>query len=301
MPFEDIEQSEHEAKQTFLYLFQMTERTLAYTNAPVTVTATIDNVEYDFVHPTGGIWHGGEGAGVSDDERKEDPGPTESGQDPARTGVDIHVSHQNPIIRAHRAFPPPGDTEVTIFRQNEIDGELYQVWIGILVECPIEGSTGVLRCSHLVELVSGSEGLSETFGPTCPYMFAHFPCPVPIPAATDNTLTVEDINTEDFTITLSGSLRIAGKYKAGVFFATNDDKRFIIGDTVISSDHVLVLVQNFPSTTVRIGDVVSVLRGCDRLHQTCCDEWGAFTGDGAAFGGNNLQANKNPHQVGRIQ
>jgi hypothetical protein len=301
MPYEDIEQSERDAEQTYLYLLQVPDRPpYAYTNAPITITATVNSTEYEFKHPKGGIWHGSTGAAANQKERRNDAGPTES-HDAGRTGVDIHVSHQNPIIRAHRSFPPPGDTDVTIWRQNEIDGDPYQVWSGVLVECPIEGSTGILRCSHVLELISGSEGLSETYGPTCSYMFAHFPCPVPIPQATDGNLVVEDIDTENFTVTLSGSIRIAGKYKAGVFFATNDDKRFILGDTVVSSDHVLVLTQNFPATTVKIGDVVSVLRGCDRLQQTCRDEWGDFTGNGAAHSGNTLQANKNPHQVGRLQ
>lgn len=300
MSYATTEVSEYSAKQSFLYLIQLPERTYSYTNGPATITATVDGTEYDFTHPRGGIWHGAAGASVDESDRKSDSGPTES-PDPARTGVDIHVSHQNPIVRAHRAFPPAGDTDVTIFRQNEIDGDLYQLWTGVITECPIQGSTGVLRCQHIVEVVSGSEGLSETFGPTCPYMFAHHPCPVPIAGATDDGLIVEDIDTENSTITLSGSIRIAGKYKAGVFFATNDDKRFILGDTIVSSDHVLVLTQNFPSSTVRVGDIVSVMRGCDRLFQTCRDEWGEFTGDGAAFGGNNLQANKNPHQTGRLQ
>lgn len=300
MPYEDIEQSENESKQAYLYLFTLPDRVYSYTNAPVTITATVEGTEYDFTHPKGGIWHGSEGAGVSDKEKKEDPGPTQS-PDAGRTGIDIQVLDQNPIVRAHRSFPPPGDTDVAIYRLNEIGGTPEPIHVGYaIVECPIEGATGILRCHHIAEIISGSEGLSETEGPACHNMFAHFPCPVPIASATDNTLTVEDINTENFTVTLSGSIRIAGKYKAGVFFATNDDKRFILGDTVVSSNHVLVLTQNFPSTTVRIGDVVSVLRGCDLLQQTCRDEWGEFTGDGAAFRGNTLQANKNPHKSGHL-
>lgn len=301
MPYGDIEQSEHDSQQAFLYLIQLPDRVYSWTSAPLTITATVNGTEYDFVHPRGGIWHGAEGASVSEDERNDDPGPTIS-PDPGRSGIDIQVSHQNPIVRAHRSFPPAGDTDVSIFRLNEIGGTPEPIYTNyLIVECPIQGSTGTLRCHHITEVISGSEGLSETFGPTCHYMFAHFPCPVSIANATDTNLTVEEIDTANFTVKLSGSIRIAGKYKAGVFFATNDDKRFIIGDTVVSGDHVLVLTQNFPSTTVRVGDVVSVLRGCDRLYQTCRDEWGEFTGDGAAFGGNNLQANKNPHQIGRIQ
>lgn len=301
MPFEDTEQSENLAENTYLYLFQMPERTLAYSTAPFDFSATIDGTEYDFVHPRGGIWHGSEGVGVSEDEQKKDPGPTQS-PDAGRSGIDIHVSEQNPIVRAHRSFPPPGDTAVDIYRMNEVGGTPEPELLNyVLVECPIEGSTGILRCHHLTEIVSGSEGLSETYGPTCPYMFGHFPCPVPLASATDNDLVVEAIDTEDFTVTLSGSTRIAGKYKAGVLIAPNDDKRFILDDTVVGSDHVLTILQNFPSSTLRVGDVVSVIRGCDRLYQTCRDEWGEFTGDGAAFGGNSLQANKNPHVTGRVQ
>ena len=287
--------------QTYLYIIQMPERTVAYTNAPITITATVDGTEYDFEHPRGGIWHGSEGAGVSDDDRKEDPGPTQS-PDAGRSGIDIHVAHTNPIVRAHRSFPPPGNTAVDIYRQNAIGGTPQPELLGyVLVECPIDGSTGILRCHHITELVAGSEGLSETHGPTCPYMFGHFPCPVPLASATDNDLVVEAIDTEGFTVTVSGSIRIAGKYKAGVLIAPNDDKRFVLDDTVTGSDHILTILQNFPSSTLRVGDVVSVIRGCDRLVQTCLNEWGGFTGSGAAFGGNSLQANKNPHQVGRIQ
>lgn len=306
MPYEDIEQSENDSRQTFLYLITVPNRApYAYTNAPLKpplgITASIDGTAYRFTHPRGGIWHGSSGAGVSDKEKKEDPGPTES-PDAGRSGIDIHVSHLNPIVRAHRSFPPPGDTDVAIYRQNEIDGDPQPVHVGyVLVETPIDGSTGILRCQHIAELVSGSEGLSETFGPTCPYMFGHFPCPVPLAAATDGSLVVESVTPSDFLVQISGSIRIAQKYRAGVLIAANDDKRFILDDTVDGSDHVLTIQQNFSSTTLRTGDNVSVLRGCDRLQQTCRDEWGEFTGSGAAFGGNNQQANKNPHQTGRIQ
>lgn len=301
MPFEDIELSENEAKNTYLYLFQSPDRTYTWTSAPITITATIDSTEYDFTHPRGGIWHGSEGAATSEQRRKDDAGPTQS-PDAARSGLDIHVSEQNPIVRAHRSFPPPGDTAVDIYRMNEIGGTPEPELLGyILVECPIEGSTGILRCHHLTELVAGSEGLAETFGPTCPYMTGHFPCPVPLAAITDSDLTVEDVDTENFTVTVSGSIRIAGKYKAGVLIAPNDDKRLVLDDTVDGSNHVLTILQNFPSSTLKVGDSVSATRGDDRLYQTCRDEFGEWTGDGAAFGGNNLQANKNPHQIGRIQ
>jgi hypothetical protein len=302
MPYEDIEQSEHDSQQAYLYLFNLPpDRILTWTNAPMTIPATIEGVEYDFKHPRGGIWHGSEGAPTSEDDRKEDPGVTESA-DSGKTGLDIHVSHLNPIIRAHRSFPPPGNTTVDIYRLNEVGGDPNPELIGFVVtECPIEESTGIIRCQHLLALVAGSEGLSETFGPTCPYMFGHFPCPVPIAAATDNSLVVEDIDLENETATLSGSIRIAGKYKPGVIIAPNTDKRSILEDIVDGSNHVITLQRNFPSTTLRVGDEVSVIRGCDRLHQTCRDEWGEFTGDGAAFGGNNLQANKNPHEQGRLE
>jgi hypothetical protein len=301
MPYADIEQSENLAKQSYLYLIQLSDRTLTYCNGPATITATINGTEYSFVHPLGGIWHGSEGASVDEEERKEDPGPTES-PDAARSGIDIHVSDRNPIIRAHRSFPPPGDTEVSIYRQNEIDGTPEPIHLGyVIVETPIEGSTGIIRCHHIAELVAGSEGLNESFGPTCPFMHTQFPCPVPIASATDSNLVVEDIDIDNFTVTLSGSIRLAGKYKLGVLIAPDDDKRMVLDDSLDGSDHVLTIQQNFPSTTLRVGDVVSVIRGCDRLHGTCANEWGGFTGNGAAFGGNNLQANKNPHQVGRIQ
>jgi hypothetical protein len=300
MSYETIEQSEYSSEQIYLYYISGPEFLYNYTNAPLTLSATISSTAYSFTHPRGGIWHGSAGASVDEGDRKQDPGPTES-PDAGRTGVDIHVSHLNPIVRKHRAFPPPGDTEITIYRLNEVGGTPYQIWSGVLVETPIVGSTGILRCQHIAELVAGSEGLTENFGPTCGFMFTVFPCPVTEAQATDSNLTVTAISTENLTVSVSGSVRIAGKYKPGVLVAPNNDKRSILEDTIPTSDHVLTLQQNFPSTTLRVGDTVSIIRGCDRLFTTCRDEWGSFTGSGAACGCNNLQANKNPHQIGRLQ
>lgn len=292
MTYASVEQSEYTSKQTYLYLITGSGFSYFYTNAPKTITATIDGTVYDFVHPRGGISHKGSGA---DQPGGPDPGPTES-PDAGRTGVSIFVSHLNPIIRRHRSFPPPGDTEITIYRQNETGGTPYQIWSGVLVETPIQGSTGILRCQHIAELVSGSEGLSETFGPTCPYMTYNFPCPAPA-ASYRQAVVVSDIDTEDMTVTVTGITQIDGWFEAGVFEAINGDKRFIL--THIGG--VLTLQQNFPSTTLKIGDDATLLAGDDRLFQTCRDKFGADTGSGAAFGGNNLQANKNPHEIGRVQ
>jgi hypothetical protein len=292
MTYPTIEQSESTAKQTYLFFFTLPDSILTYTNAPSVINAAVNGADYAFIHPRGGI------------SFNDDNSTTES-PDAGRTGCEIKVSRFNPIIRKHRAFPPPGNSEVTIFRQNEIDGDIYQVWSGIIVETPINENQseefGVIRCQHIAEMVSGSEGLVEDFGPSCDYMHTVFPCPVPIAAATDSNLTVEDIDTENFTVTLSGSIHIAGKYKSGVLNATNGDRRLVLDDVLDGSDHVLTITQNFPAATLRVGDVVSVIRGCDRLPQTCRDEWGAFTGNGAAHSANNLQANKNPHQIGRLQ
>lgn len=301
MSYDSIERSESSAEQVYLYLIEGPEFLLTYTNVPLTITATVDGTAYDFKHPIGGIWHGSTGASVDESDRKNDPGPTES-PDAGRTGVDIHVSHLNPIVRKHRAFPPPGDTEVGIYRLNEVGGTPQPVHVGyVITETPIVGSTGILRCQHIAELVAGSEGLTENFGPTCGFMFTVFPCPVTVAQATDSNLTVTAIDTEDLQVEVSGSVRIAGKYKPGVLIAPNGDMRSILADTIPVTNHLLTLQQNFPSSTLRVGDTVSIVRGCDRLFTTCRDEWGSFTGSGAACGCNNQQANKNPHQIGRLQ
>jgi hypothetical protein len=280
MTYATVEQSEYSAKQSFLYLIELPDRTLTYTNAPRTITATINGTSYAFTHPRGGISHSE---------------ATMSG-DAGRTGLDISVSHLNPIVRAHRSYPPAGDTDVTIYRQNEIDGVPEQIWAGVIVETPIEESTGVLRCQHIAELVSGSEGLAETFAPTCPYQTYHFPCPVPA-ASYRQAVTVTAIDLTNFTVTVTGITQPAAWFTAGVFEAVNGDKRFILDHTA----GVLTLQQNFPTTTLKVGDSAVLLAGDDHLYSTCQFKFGADTGNGAAFGGNNVQANKNPHQVGRIQ
>lgn len=283
--YSTVEVTENSSNQTFLYWLEGPDFEYKWTNAPLDVAATIDTVDHTFVHPRGGISHGGS---------IESP-------DSGRTGRDIRVSHKNPIIRRHRAFPPPGDTDVTIFRQNEINGETYRIWAGILVETPIEGRHAFLRCQHVYELISGSEGLTETFGATCPYMLGFNPCPVSLPAITDHGLLVTSVDPDNLKVTVSGSVRIAGKYTVGVLVAPNGDKRMILADAIPAGDHVFTLQQNFPSTTLKVGDEVDVILGCNKLQLTCRDEFGFWTGNGAAFGGNNLQSNKNPHEIGRLE
>lgn len=282
MPTYDTnETSERDAQQTFLYRFLSPLVSYYWTNAPDIVTATIDTVATTFYHPRGGI------APAND--------PTES-PDAGKSGLDIHVSHLNPIIRAHREFPPPGDIEVDVWRQNEIDGEVFHVWGGVVVETPIDESVGTIRCQHVAELVAGSEGLNEKWAPTCPFMTYQFPCPAKI-ANHSTSVTVTAISTENFTVTVTGITQANGWFNAGVFAAANGDKRFILGHT----GGVLTLIQNFPASSLRVGDVAVLIDGDDHLYETCSVKFGAETGDGAAFGGNHIQANKNPHVIGRLQ
>lgn len=290
MTYAATEISEYLAKQTLFFEFVGSLATHRWTNQPLTLTATIDSVEHDFQHPRGGIAIGNE--------------PTES-PDAARSGIEILVSPLNPIIRAHRSFPPPGNTDLTIYRQNELDGEVFQVWKGVVIETPIvhevsetgeSRSFGIIRCQHIAELISGSEGLTEKWAPACPFMTYHFPCPAQINNHTTE-VTVTDIDTENFTVEVSGITQIDQWFRSGVFQSPNGDMRFILDHT----GDVLTLLQNFSSTTLKVGDNATLIDGDDHLYQTCRDKFGTETGNGAAFGGNHLQANRNPHEVGRLQ
>lgn len=285
MAYDDIERSEYLGSETFFYVFIGPNFEYRWTNAPKSLDADIDGTTYTFKHPRGGITH------VS---------ATES-QNAGATSRDIKVSHRNPIIRRHREFPPPGDTEVTIYRQNEINGDVYEWWSGVVIETPIDGSKGVIHCKHVIELVSGSEGLTETQGPTCDYTHTIAPCPVPFNSINDTDLTVDDIDTDNLTVTVTGSIRIAGKYKLGIITAPNTDARTVLNDVIVSGKHVLTLTQNFPASTLKVGDVVSVSRGCNVLPQTCRDEFGEWTGNGVAHSATNIHANKNLHQIGRLE
>lgn len=282
MPTYDANEiSEHDAAQTFLYRFAGPLVTYHWTNAPMSVVATIDTVPTTFYHPRGGI-------AIAND-------PTES-PDAGRSGLDIHVAHHNPIIRAHREFPPPGDIDVTVWRQNEVGGVVEYQWGGVVVETPIDGSVGIIRCQHVAELVSGSEGLNEKWAPACPFMTYQHPCPALL-ANHSTVVTVIDIDAENFTVEVSGISQVDQWFRAGVFACANGDKRFILDHT----GDVLTLIQNFPLSSLRIGDTATLIDGDDHLFETCSVKFGAETGNGAAFGGNHIQANQNPHTIGRLQ
>lgn len=281
MPTYDTnELSEYDSAQTLLFRFAGPLTTYYWTNAPETVTATINSVSTTFYHPRGGIAIGND--------------PVESA-DSSRESLDVLVSHHNPIIRAHREFPPPGNINVDVWRQNSTGGEVEHVWGGVVVETPIDESVGTIRCQHVSELVAGSEGLSEKWAPTCPFATYQFPCPAQI-ANHSTTVTVTSIDTENFTVTVTGIVQVDGWFKAGVLKCANGDMRFILDHT----GGVLTLIQNFPASSLRVGDSATLIDGDDHLHETCATKFGAETGNGAAFGGNHIQANKNVHQIGRI-
>lgn len=280
MTYPAPEVSEYSAAQTFLYEFVGPSGTYRWTSAPLAITATIATIATIFLHPRGGISHND---------------PTMSPQ-ADRGNLEITVSHRNPIIRAHREFPPPGDTSVTVWRQNEVGGDVFEIWSGVVVETPIVGSVGTIRSQHWAAVVAGSEGLSEKWAPTCPFMTYQFPCPAQV-ANHSTAVVVVAIDTENFTVEVSGITQIDHWFNAGVFAVSNGDKRFVLDHT----GDVLTLLQNFPVSSLKVGDSVTLIDGDDHLYQTCRDKFGTETGNGAAFGGNHLQANRNPHAIGRIE
>lgn len=285
MSYATVEQSEFSAKQTFLYLISGVNFDLYYTNAQKSITATVDGVSRTFTHPLGGISH---------------TEPIES-QDSGRTGTTLIVSLASTLYRKHKEYPPHGNTTLVIYRQNEVAGDPYQVWSGTVFSPLVDGVEVRFECLTDFELMARSEGLNDTFQSTCNWFLGQHPCPVNL-ANWKSTVTVSDVDTDNLQITVTGAGdKITGYFKAGVFEAPNGDKRTITADTLSGSDHILTLQQNFPSTSLKVNDSADAYAGCDRAYTTCRDKFGSETGSGDAFGGNNIQANVNPHEIGRLQ
>lgn len=283
--YDDIEVSESSAKQTHLYKIDGVNFSLYFTDAQKTITATIDGVSYDFKHPLGGITH----TDFSDS------------QDPGRTATTLVVSLANTLYRKHKEFPPHGDTTLVIYRQNEIDGTPYQIWSGTVFSPHVEGVEVSFECLTDFELMARSEGVRDSYQALCNWFLYEFPCPVN-KANWRVVSSIVSLDTDNFTATISGAgAYVADHFTAGWLEAPNGDKRMIVKDEVSGSNHILTLQQNFPSTTLRAGDSADAYPGCDRAYTTCRDKFGAETGSGAAFGGNNIQANVNPHEIGRLQ
>lgn len=288
--YDQNENSASSSAQTFFYWFIGPGFEFKWTSAPKKLIVDVadppaghsgDDVE--FKHPKGGIAHR----------------DFTSSPDAGRTGFEVVVSPRNPIILRHRAFPPPGDTTVDVYRQNEDGGELRRIWSGTVFETPIERTdddeeVGVIRCQHATEEVVGSDGLTETFGPGCPYRTYHFPCPA-VMASHRTVVTVTDIDTDNFEITVSGITQIDHWFNAGQAEAPNGDRRMVL----LHEGDVITVLQNFPSLTLRVGDTLNLFDGDDYTFATCRDKFPETVG-GKAFGGNNLQADKNPYEIGRL-
>ena len=289
MSYASVEQSEATAKQTFLYVITGVNFELYFTNAQKSITATVDSVSRTFTHPLGGISH---------------TEPSES-QDSGRTSTTLIVSLSNTLYRKHKEYPPHGNTTLVIYRQNEIGGTPYQVWSGTIFSPSIEVGDKELEvhfeCLTDFELMARAEGVNDTFQHLCNWFLYEYPCPVNR-ANWKVVTTVVSIDTENFTITVSGAGdKITGWFKAGYYEAPNGDKRTIIADTLSGSNHILTLQQNFPSTSLRVNDSADAYPGCDRAYTTGRDKFGDETGQGDGCGTNNIQANVNPHEIGRLQ
>lgn len=285
--YQSNELSQDSSKQTFLYWFVGNGFQYKWTNAPKTIVVPTVNIppdgllgdDIEFTKIRGGIAH-----------REFLSSP-----DAGRTGLEIAVSHLNPLALRHRISPPPGETQVWVYRQNEIDGETRLRWSGILVEVLFDDPISVLRCQTEAEQILGSEGLTETFAPLCPYTTYHFPCPA-LKSNHRTDVVVTNIDLENFELTVTGITQIDGNFNVGIAQAINDDKRLIL----LHVGGVLTILQNFPSTSLRVGDTLTLFDGDDLTYTTCRDKF-LETQNGDAFGGDNLQSPKNPHEMGKIQ
>ena len=285
MSYASVEVSEHSAKQTFLYALTLPDTAYYFTNAQKSITATIDGTSRTFTHPLGGITH---------------TDFAESG-DPGRTSTTLITSIANSLFRRHKEFPPHGDTSLVIYRMNEIGGDPYRIWSGTVFSPLVEGVQCSFECVTDQELMMRSEGLNDTFQSLCNWFLFHYPCPV-VKANWRVAVSVVSIDTENFTVTVSGAgAFIAGYFTAGTLETANGDKRTILDDVVSGSNHILTLQQNFPSTTFRAGDSADAYPGCDRSFTTGRDKFGSETGNGVGCGTNQIQANNNPHEIGRLQ
>lgn len=285
MSYASIEVTESSARQTYLYLITGVDFALYYTSAQKTITATIDAVAYDFLYPRSGISH------------------TEfaESQDAGRTATTLKVSIGNPLVRRHREYPPHGDTTLVIYRQNELAGDPYKIWSGTIFSPLIEGIEASFECLTDQELMARSEGLNDTFQGLCNWFLYEYPCPVN-KATWKVALTVVSLDTENFTVTVSGAAdKATDHFKAGYLQALNGDMRTIIADTLSGANHTLTLQQNFPSTALLAGGSADGYAGCDRAFTTGRDKFGAETGAGVGCGTNHIQANVNPHEIGRLQ
>ncbi len=146
-----------------------------------------------------------------------------------------------------------------------------------------------------------TEGLNDTFQALCNWFLYQPPCPVN-KANWKYAVSVVSIDTDNFTVTMSGAAaQITGWFKAGYLEALNGDKRTIIADTLSGANHIFTLQQNFPSTTLLVGSSADAYAGCDRSHATGSTKFTSETGSGVGCGTNHIQANVNPHEIGRLQ
>ena len=279
MAYSTYELSTHAGKAIFLYRFVTPTGDYYFTNQPASITATINAIAYSF---TPVYIHHSE--------------PKLSGDSHAGT-IELTIGKANPLANMHKAYPPQGDTWVTIFRKHKDDAEVIQFWLGKVIRLNWNNDTEVIIDAEPVTATLRNEGLTDTFQSPCNFFLYDGRCPVKA-ANWTKSVTVSAIADNVYTVT--GITEIDGWFTAGVMEADNGDKRFILLHNTVSGAKKLTLNQAFPSTTVAVGDSVVLYAGCDRLYSTCVNKFGAETGEGAAFGGNNLQCSTNPHQIGRI-
>lgn len=278
MTYAAYETSTFLGKPIYFYRFAPPFGDYNYTNAPLTLTPTINSVAADFTPVT-----------ISHTE-------PELTSETFRTDLEITLPRSNPFALANRSYPVPGETWLTIYRKHKDDTEVRQWWSGRVTRVSFDEGEATIACESLMSVLQ-IEGLSETFQNLCNFFLYDGRCPV---NAVNWRTLITIVSIADNVYTVSGSAAIDDWFTAGFLEADNGDKRFILDHGTSGANKVLTLNQAFPSTTLAAGDTAYVYAGCDRLYTTCVNKFGAETGSGAAYGGNPIQTTVNPHMTGRM-
>lgn len=255
MAFLAFEQSQRDGNPVELFLFQ----------PPNTVTGTgFTNAAVDIVIGAQLF----EGIGISRDEASYDR-ESNSGE------VRISMSVTQDFARRWIIIAPAERYVVTIFRRHITDSALETVtwWKGFISQVVFEGSTAIISCKPLIELLS-RQGPRMTFQQPCNHVLYDARCTVvendfrfqAIPA----TISADGLQYTFANISTSAPLTDAPAQFQAAFYVGGFIRDFI------GVDHRLVTAQSGDVLTVQYaflnnlaGEQLDIFAGCDHQIVTC--------------------------------
>lgn len=199
------------------------------------------------------------------------------------SSLEIEMPFDNPLMREYAYENSPPSLQLNLYRFHGANTEdRILLWSGKVASFSVQGSVGKLKVPSAFEFVLEGSVPSPRYQGPCNHILYDERCGVN-PALHQHTTTVVSINGNDIQV---NSLPFASnEASAGMIISASGEARLVIANVGTT------VTMSYGFAGVRIGDVVTIRKGCDHSLSGHCST--RFS-NAARFGGFPLVPGRNP-------